>query len=355
MEKLTKIRAAMQKKGMEALLLTDELSQHYATAFPFTDGYVLITEKSAHLITDFRYTEDAHLHADSAFTVTAPASQLEAVDAVMREEGLHTIGYEDTSLPCARLDFLKSKLPFTFVPMGELLLSLREIKDEDELEIIAAAQKLTDDALSHLLARMTPTMTEIEVALELEFYMRRHGAEGVAFETISVSGAASSLPHGKGADRPLQRGFLTMDFGARLHGYCADMTRTVCIGRADADMKKLYNTVLSAQRAALDCIRAGAVCAEVDKVARDLIDNAGYHGAFGHGLGHGVGMFIHESPRLSPKAGNAVLQVGHVVTVEPGIYLSGQYGCRIEDMVAVTADGCRNFTASDKELTELFA
>ncbi len=355
MEKLTRIRTAMEKKGLEALLLTDEVSQHYATDFPFTDGYVLITRKSAHIITDFRYTEDARLHANDAFTVSAPVSHMEAVNAVMEQEGLHTIGYEDTSLSCAALQLLKSRLDLEFVPMGDLLLSLREIKDEDELSVIAAAQRLTDEALSHLLSRMTPQMTEIEVALELEFYMRRHGAEGVAFDTISVSGAASSLPHGKGADRPLQKGFLTMDFGARLHGYCADMTRTVCIGRADADMKKLYHTVLQAQLAALDQIRAGVLCAQVDKVARDLIDNAGYRGAFGHGLGHGVGMFIHEAPSLSPKAGNRVLQTGHVVTVEPGIYLEGKYGCRIEDMVAVTAEGCRNFTASPKELLELFA
>ncbi len=354
MSRLTKIRSAMQAADIEALLLTDEINQHYAVGFPFTDGYVLITEKSAHILTDFRYKEDATLHADGAFLVLTPPSFYEAIADILHEERLTTIGYENKTLSCADLLRLEKSLSFTFLPINSLMDDLREIKDEEEIALISAAQKLTDEALSHLLLQMTPSMTEIDVSLELEFFMRKHGAEGVAFETIAVSGAASSLPHGKAQNRPLNRGFLTLDFGARLHGYCADMTRTLCVGRADSEMKRLYNTVLTAQTAALDCIRAGVLAKDIDAVARKIIEDAGYHGAFGHGLGHGVGMFIHEAPRLSPRAGDAKLKAGHVVTVEPGIYLEGKYGCRIEDMVAVKENGCQNFTSSKKELIELF-
>ena len=202
---------------------------------------------------------------------------------------------------------------------------------------------------------ITPDRTEIEVALELEFFMRAHGSEGTAFETIAVSGTNSSRPHGTPRDVKLEKGFFTMDFGARVDGYCSDMTRTVVIGKADEEMKRLYNTVLLAQTSAIDALRAGMKCFDADKVARDIIENAGYKGCFGHSLGHGVGLFIHETPRLSPaSAESELLLPGHVVTVEPGIYIEGKYGCRIEDMVTVLADGTiHDFTQSPKELIEL--
>jgi len=182
------------------------------------------------------------------------------------------------------------------------------------------------------------------------------GSEGVAFETIAVSGSASSLPHGVPRNVKLERGFLTMDFGAKRDGYCSDMTRTVVIGKADEDIKRLYNTVLQAQTAALDFIKEGVSCKEADTVARDIIDNAGYKGYFGHSLGHGVGMYIHESPRFSQAvAPDYKLQRGHIVTVEPGIYIEGLYGCRIEDMIGIMPDGSMyNFTHSRKDLIELF-
>ena len=201
---------------------------------------------------------------------------------------------------------------------------------------------------------MTPKMTEKEVALELEFFMRREGAERASFEIIAVSGASSALPHGKCRNQKLSSGFLTMDFGCTVGGYCSDMTRTVVIGKADGEMKRLYQTVLDAQMAALAQIGPGKTGAEIDGIARSLIDNAGYMGAFGHGLGHGVGLYIHEAPSLSARAAEYKLQKGNVVTVEPGIYLMGKYGCRIEDMGAITANGFDNFTHSTKECIELF-
>ncbi len=355
MEKLSRIRLGMKKRGFEAILLTDEINCYYATGFSFTDGCVLITEKSAHLVTDSRYEEEAAMHVDSAFQIVVPQSRAAYVTEILDGEGIKTLGYEDLSLSCADFRKMQEHYSFEFKAMGDLMPALREIKDCDELLLMKRAQELTDRAFAHLLTVMKPTMTEAEVALELEFFMRKNGADGLAFETIAVSGSASSLPHGKVRNCPLQKGFLTLDFGARFGGYCSDMTRTLCIGRADAEMKHLYETVLEAQKAALREIRAGVACRAVDAVARSLIDNAGYRGKFGHGLGHAVGMLIHESPRFSPLAGERVLEVGHVMTVEPGIYLEGKYGCRIEDMVAVTEDGYTDFTASPKELIEIFA
>jgi Xaa-Pro aminopeptidase len=201
---------------------------------------------------------------------------------------------------------------------------------------------------------ITPDMTEIDVAAELEYFMRKAGASGLAFDTIAVSGDASALPHGTPRNVKLRQGFLTMDFGAKYKGYCSDMTRTVVVGKATPEIKKVYNTVLSAQLAALDVIKMGADCAECDRAARELIDSVEeFKGTFGHSLGHGVGLYIHESPRLARLASGRALRAGEIVTVEPGIYLFGKYGCRIEDMVAVKENGIYNFTHSTKELIEI--
>ena len=236
-----------------------------------------------------------------------------------------------------------------------LLDGARQIKDAGEIEKMKRAQAITDAAFEHILNFIDPSRTEIEIALELEFFMRSHGAESVAFQTITVSGSASSLPHGVPRPVKLERGFLTMDYGACVDGYCSDMTRTVVIGKADEEIKRLYNTVLSAQLAALDAAKNGERRGfTLDKIARDVIEDAGYHGAFGHSLGHGVGMYIHEAPRLAPRTPkDELLCSGNVVTFEPGIYLEGKYGCRIEDMAVITDDGIYNFTKSPKELIEI--
>ena len=272
--------------------------------------------------------------------------------------GAGTVLTEEQALSCASFARYTEMLKDFTLEGGAsaMLTELRLIKDEGELETIARAQAITDAAFSHILTVLHPEMTEIEVALELEFFMRRNGAEDIAFSTIAVSGTNSARPHGVPRRCRLERGFLTMDFGAKADGYCSDMTRTVFLGRADAEEKKLYDTVLRAQTAALDALSEGASCRELDAVARNIIDGAGYKGLFGHSLGHGVGMFIHENPRLSSAAKpESVLKRGHVVTVEPGIYVEGKYGCRIEDMVAISHDGSvRNFTKSKKELIELF-
>jgi Xaa-Pro aminopeptidase len=228
---------------------------------------------------------------------------------------------------------------------------MREIKTEDEVLKMEKAQELTDKAFAHILTMLSPSMTENDVASELEYFMRKNGAEDKSFETIAVSGEKSSLPHGVPGNIRLKKGFLTMDFGATVDGYHSDMTRTVSIGKADAEMKKLYNTVLKAQLSALEYLKAGVNTKDADWVAREIIYKD-YKGYFGHSLGHSVGLEVHEMPALSPNY-NAILVPGNVVTVEPGIYIPGKYGVRIEDMVLICENGIKNFTKSPKELIEI--
>ena len=355
MNRTARLREQMKRNGWDAVIVSSGVNQRYLSRYPFTDGFLLITLQNAELMTDFRYFEDAQKKADPLYTVTKPDVRFPHIKAFFDADGVKTVGYENETLSCAERDrFVKDFPEYTFVGIDDAIDRLREVKDEGELADIAKAQDAADAALAHLLTVIKPEMTEIEVALELEFYMRRAGAEGVSFETIAVSGSASSLPHGKPRNVKLQKGFLTLDFGALWNGYCSDMTRTFSVGRADPEMKKLYNTVLKAQNEALAYLRAGADCAEADRIARDVIDGEPeFRGTFGHSLGHGVGMMIHEAPRLRGKE-KTKLVVGNVVTCEPGIYLMGKYGCRIEDMVAIERDGVRNFAHSPKELIELF-
>ncbi|MBE6636068.1 MAG: aminopeptidase P family protein [Ruminococcaceae bacterium] len=355
MTRVEKIRASLKEKGIDALIVLDELNQHYLSGFAFTDGMLLITMEKAFLITDFRYYEMAQNEAYSDYEVLIPEKRVEFVAKVLKDEGCLTLGFEGGSISFAQYERLCRDYSFCkLVDIENMIEAQREIKDRTEIELMQKAQDITDSAFAEVVKHITPDMTEIEVAAELEYFMRRLGASGLAFDTIAVSGDASALPHGTPRNVKLRRGFLTMDFGAKYKGYCSDMTRTVVIGKADQEIRRLYETVKQAQLAAIDFIKAGRDAAECDKVARDIIDaNEEYKGAFGHSLGHGVGLFIHESPRLSKVAGGRALRVGEIVTVEPGIYLYGKYGCRIEDMVAVEENGVYNFTHSTKDLIEI--
>ena len=237
------------------------------------------------------------------------------------------------------------------VPLELSVNHLRRIKRDDEIELIAMAEHIGDIAFAHVREVIRPGMSEIEVALELENCMRKNGASGLSFDTISASGKNSSLPHAVPTTKVLEDGdFLTMDFGCVYRGYCSDMTRTVYIGEEpSSEMRHVYETVLKAQLTSMELIKPGAKCSDIDRCARDIIADAGYDGYFGHGLGHSVGLYIHEEPRLSPSCDD-ILEPGITVTVEPGIYISGKFGVRIEDLVVVTEDGYRNLAASPKEL-----
>ncbi len=352
MTNLEKLRLQMAEKAIDAFLATNEQTIFYLSDLSFSDGCILVCSDKAYLVTDFRYLEAAERKAGDRFTVVTPKSQLAFLDEVLKEHGVTRLGMEDDSLTQARYTRYASVFSSELVPFSASLSALRAVKSEEEIRRIAEAQRLTDEAFTHILGFLQKDRTEIEVALELEFFMRKNGAQGTSFETMAISGTESALPHGKPRNVTLEKGFLTMDYGCVLDGYCSDMTRTVVIGQADAEMRQIYDTVLLAQKRALSAICAGISGKAVDFAARDTIDKAGYSRAFGHSTGHGVGLYVHEAPRLSTASADILLP-GHVVTVEPGIYLMGRYGCRIEDMVLVTADGCRNFTKSTKELIEI--
>ncbi len=357
MSRLTALYNKLQTEPYDAVIITSKVNQRYVTGFDFDDGYVVVTKDKAFVLVDFRYIEAARASVTDEFEILMlEGKKTEFIKNLLKENGVRVLAYENLEMTCDEYNTLSDALDGVgMLPVKKLFDSLRICKTEEELEKMDRAQQITDAAFAHILEFIKPDMTEIEVALELEFFMRKMGSEGVAFNTICVSGSASSLPHGVPRNVKLERGFLTMDFGARIDGYCADMTRTVVIGKADEEIKKVYNTVLTAQTEALAAIKAGESCFEIDNIARSIINNAGYRGCFGHGLGHGVGLYIHEAPRLSSMVDPALkLEVGNVVTVEPGIYLEGKFGCRIEDMVAVTEDGIRNFTKSPKEMIELF-
>ncbi len=340
-------------EGADCVLVTSELNQRYLTGIR-TEGYVVVSREHAWLFTDFRYIEIAEKRASDELTVKLLERRKDALSSVFSENGFENVGFEDDTVTCAELDRFRAMLPeINFVKAGGIVEKIRRYKTPEEVANIVGAQRIAEKALDRLFSLMTPDMTEREVALELDFGMRRLGAEGSAFETIAVSGSASSMPHGVPRDVKLEKGFLTMDFGALYNGYCSDMTRTVVLGKADEEMKKVYNTVLSAQLEAEKHIREGVTGAECDKTARDIIDGAGYAGCFGHSLGHGVGMFIHELPSLSSNW-DKPLEQGNVVTNEPGIYIPGKYGVRIEDMIYISESGPVNLTLAKKELTELF-
>ena len=358
MSHLSTFRQSLLEAGFEGAIVSCKQHQRYLSDFDFDDGLVLVTGSTAYLLTDFRYIEAARAQCSRELEVLQPAhGLLPCVRELLEAGGCRRVAIEESPLSYAEYQSWCDLLPGVSLESGasRLLPRQRETKTDEELACMAKAQALTDAAFAHILNFIRPDMTETDVALELEFFMRKNGADGLAFDTIAVSGSNSSRPHGVPRHRKLEKGFLTMDFGARVNGYCSDMTRTVVIGKADGEMKRLYGTVLQAQLAALEAAAEGASCAGLDRIARDIIDGAGYAGTFGHSLGHGVGLFIHENPRLSPKAApGEVLRRGNVVTFEPGIYLEGKYGCRIEDMVAIRPDGSvLNFTKSPKELIEL--
>lgn len=340
-------------ENIDAIIVTNEKNQRYLTGFDYTDGYVIVTREKAACFTDFRYIEAAKNQVSKDYEVImfAGKNTSSLICDFLSDNHVKTVGFESVSLPYDRLDSLKKLMPaFELVPVGNLIEKLRIFKDADEVENIIKAQRIAEKAFEHILGYISPDVTEIDVALELEFFMRKNGAEATSFSTIAVSGSASSMPHGVPRNVKLEKGFFTMDYGALYNGYCSDMTRTVVIGKADADIKKVYNTVLRAQTESLAAYRDGIRGGDADKVARDIIYGQGYEGCFGHSLGHGVGMDIHESPRVF---GDDILKTGHVITCEPGIYIEGKYGCRIEDMVYLSENGPVNLTNCPKELIEL--
>lgn len=348
------LRSYMKEHGIDGVYITSCENFLYFSGYNNPDGYMLITEHSAIAFSDFRYIEAAREHTFSECEVKLAESG--AVHAVVVSGGLHTLAIENENLTVSEYASLRKSIDGTGCNVYELddaLTLMRAVKDDGEVEKIVAAQRIAEGAFDHLLRVIHSDMTEIEVAAELEYYMKLHGSENPSFDTIAVSGRASSVPHGTPRNLKLEPGFLTLDYGAKVGSYHSDMTRTVVIGRADDEMRRIYNTVLEAQKAGIAAVASGCDCASVDRIARDIIDVAGYGSCFGHGLGHGVGLLIHELPILSGLREGVLLQPGNVVTVEPGIYVEGKYGCRIEDMVLVTENGSIDLTECSRELIEI--
>ncbi len=337
------------------ILVTSPENRLWLTSFPFDDGFVFVTRDAAFLLTDSRYIEAAERDVDPAFTVRQMSGPRDEMFLRLCDEaGAREVLFEDASVTVAQCETYRRWFgeKYPLCPAGSLLSDLREMKDESEMDKIVAAQRIAEQAFDHILGYINPERTEWEVALELEFFMRQQGATSVSFPTIAVSGSASSLPHGQPRQVKLEQGFFTMDYGAVYEGYCSDMTRTVVIGHADEEMRALYGTVLRAQMAAEAALREGVTGGELDKIARDIIDAGPYRGCFGHSLGHGVGMVVHEAPSVSARADKPLTR-GHVITIEPGIYIKGKYGCRIEDMALFRTTGVEVITRAPREMMEI--
>jgi len=343
-----RLQELLAERELDRMLITDLVNVRYLTGFTGTNGACICGPGVRLFLTDFRYTERAEEEVEGWETFTAKGDWVAAI--AERLEG--RVGFEDDHMAVRSLEKLKEKLEegVEAVPAGGLVEGLRRVKDEAELAAIEEASKLADAVWAWALQRGLGGRTERDVARAAEARIREIGGEP-SFPAIVAAGPNGALPHAEPGAREIGRGELVVfDMGAQLDGYCSDGTRTFATGEPAADAREVYELVLAAQLAALDAIRAGESGEDVDAVARRLIDEAGHKEHFGHGLGHGVGLEVHEGPRLSPRSDD-VLAAGEVVTVEPGVYLPGGYGVRIEDFVVVTGDGCRNLSTIPKELT----
>jgi Xaa-Pro aminopeptidase len=353
----TRLVEALADPGVDLILVSELVNLRYLTGYTGTNGLALIGADTRGFITDFRYVEQAAVEVDPAFERTATNTAIDLADELPKLLGAGPLklGFDDRHTSVAAFGQLKARLgdQVTLVPVGGLVEELRRIKDAEEIAAIAASQQIADAALEALLSRPFIGRTERELALALEHDMRVRGASGAAFPSIIAAGSHGALPHAQPRDVAVQEGQLVViDWGAVRDGYCSDCTRTVAAGEISGRMRDAYELVLGAQEAALGAITAGADCHAVDAVARDIITAAGYGEHFGHGLGHGVGLNIHEAPTLSRRieAGADQLRVNDIVTDEPGVYLPGEFGIRIEDLCVVTEGAPRVLTSIDKAL-----
>lgn len=350
-KRLEKLQQKLKQQNIDAVITTHSINRAYITGFYGTAGYAVIMRDHAYLLVDFRYTEQARKQAPNFQVIEYDNNLYDEMNHIIKTHHVETLGFEDKNITCAQYEIFKQKINVKeLIPARDIIDDMRKIKDPEEIRRIQEAARIADMAYEHILTFIRPGQRERELALELEFFMKKHGAQALSFDMIVASGIRSSLPHGQPTDKVIESGELvTMDFGCVFEGYCSDMTRTIGIGYLNEKQKEIYRIVLEAQQAALNFISAGKTGKQVDQISRDIISNYGYGKNFGHSLGHGVGCEIHEAPRLSSN-GEESLQPGMVVTVEPGIYIENFGGVRIEDMVLITEDGIHNFTSSSKEL-----
>lgn len=336
-------------KNVDGTLIVSPENRRYFTGFDASDGFLFITKSGSVFLTDSRYIEAAK---DKIICCEVEEQKGKLMDYAKRFN-CKVLAVEADRLTVTQLKNLRKALhgiKLTTVGTDKIIDSFRAVKNEAEIENICKAQRIAEAAFDHILGFIKVGVTEKEVALELDHYMLSHGADSLSFETIAISGANTSKPHGVPTDKKIEHGdFVTMDYGAVVNGYHSDMTRTVAVGAASDEQKKIYKIVFEAQLAVLRVLKNGVKCSDADKAARDVITEAGYGEYFRHSAGHGVGIEIHEKPFISPKS-TATLRSGNVVTDEPGIYIPGKFGVRIEDMALITENGCKNLTKAPKEL-----
>ncbi|MBR3553217.1 MAG: aminopeptidase P family protein [Clostridia bacterium] len=337
----------------EAALLLSEENTRYFTSFPSTNAALLVTKDTALYWTDSRYLEEAQRTVTGCDDVLELKTLKDSVAPAVVSCGAKSLLLEGARITVKRYETVKALFPSCTVDadrLDTLVDHIRAVKTDEEVAAVTRAQRIAETALRGLLPEIRPGAVERELQLMLDVAMLRGGAEALSFDTILISGSNTSKPHGVPTDKKIARGdFVTIDFGAVVRGYHSDMTRTFAVGEVSDKMKQVYDTVLAAQTAGLAALFPGKTGKEIDTVSRDVIAQAGFGECFGHGLGHGVGVEIHENPVLNQRS-DWVLQQGHIVTVEPGIYLPGEFGVRIEDMALITPDGCRSLTDFEKDL-----
>ena len=337
---------------VDGLLLTSPYSRYYGAEFEISEGVAIVSKKGCRYFTDSRYIESAE--AGIKYFEVLPINQftgfIQRINDAIADFGITTLGYEEAYLTVAELMDYEKNLKAKLVPFHKQISSFRATKEAWEVDLMRKAQAITDKAFSEVITRIRPGMSELELQAELIYCLYKNGATGLAFNPIVVSGPNTSLPHGVAGERLIQEGdFVTMDFGASYKGYCSDMTRTVAVSYATEEMKKVYDIVLQAQLAGIAATKAGVIGRDIDAVARKVITDAGYGEYFGHGYGHSLGLEIHEAP--NPNPGNAgPMPAGALCSAEPGIYLPGKFGVRIEDVTIVTEDGTIDITNSPKNL-----
>jgi len=347
-KRLEKLRKALKSHELDSMLVTNAVNRTYMSGFSGTNGFALITPENAFLLTDFRYIEAAIKEAPNFEIIDYGLSMEKCLHGILMKAGINSLGFESEHISYAGFHRLSETLSnISLTPSKGLIENLRKIKEKDEMEAIQYACKVSDEALAYIMDIVKTGMTEKQVALELEYFVKKNGAEMFP-KFIVASGYRAALPHGYFSDKEIKNGeFLMIDFGAQYQGYYSDITRTFVIGQADEKQKEIYDIVFRAQKNAVDKARPGISYLDQFESATCIMEKAGYQ--LGHGLGHGVGLDIHELPRINNIA-NGIVEENMVFTIEPGIYISDWGGVRIEDTVAITSDGCQPLTHFSKEL-----
>lgn len=353
-KRLEKFRHQLKINSIDGALIYSDTNRNYLSGFTGDESYIIITDSDAIFITDSRYTEQASSQVLDFEVRQYAGAIIDFLTDTVKSLGIKKLGFEEDFVTFSMYDNLKNGLKdIELVQLEGIIENMRQVKDQEEIAKIQKAADIADEAFSHMLKYIKPGMTEMDISIELEFFMRSKGASRLSFTSIVASGKRSSLPHGTASLKTVEEGdFLTLDFGCVYNGYCSDMTRTIVIGKASDKQKEIYDIVLRANEEVLKNIKPGITGESLDLIARNIIGDCGYSQYFGHGLGHGVGMDIHELPHVN-KRGKNPLEPNMIITDEPGIYIPGFGGVRIEDLVVVTEDGCKVLSKSAKKLIEL--